>query len=122
MLPGKNVSTVALVPKWLIQQSVSRFPDRLRIRFLITSRSNATRGRMRRYFFDVFADDRLTIDHDGMDLPDIRRVEEEAVRTLAEMVRDKARESRDYQMAVEVRDLTGSLFQVQCTFVRKHQR
>ena len=77
---------------------------------------------MRRYYFDVFVDDRLIVDDDGMDLPDVKRVEEEAVRTLAEMVRDKARESRDHQMAVEVRDLTGSLFQVQCTFVRKHQR
>jgi hypothetical protein len=75
---------------------------------------------MRRYFFDVFVEDRLTIDDDGIDLPDIKRVEEEAVRTLAEMVRDKAREPRDYQMAVEVRDLTGLLFQVQCSFVRKH--
>ena len=74
---------------------------------------------MRLYFFDVFADDRLTIDDDGMHLPGIKRVEEEAVRTLAEMVRDKARESRDYQMVVKLRDLTGPLFQVQCTFVRK---
>jgi len=70
---------------------------------------------MARYFFDFLDSGEITTDDEGMDLPSMHRVQEEAVRSLAEMAKDAARKPHggvDHHMAIEVRDDTGPVLQV----------
>jgi hypothetical protein len=42
---------------------------------------------MKRYFFDLRKDEALAVDEEGTELPSIDAVQEEAVRSLAEMAK-----------------------------------
>ena len=78
---------------------------------------------MRRYFFDFRDGEALIPDEEGMVLPDIGSVQEEAVKALANMVHGAAQKSASLiQMAIEVRDDDGPLMQVRFAFdvVRPH--
>ena len=70
---------------------------------------------MARYLFDFLDSGEITTDDEGIDLPSLHRVREEAVRSLAEMAGDAARKPQrgaDHRMAIEVRDDTGPVLQV----------
>ncbi|WOH67973.1 DUF6894 family protein [Bradyrhizobium sp. BWA-3-5] len=75
---------------------------------------------MRRYYFDMREEDHLAVDLEGLELPDIESVQEEAVQSLGELARDTVREpnyscDRKRRIAIEVRDITGPVLQVKCT-------
>jgi hypothetical protein len=74
---------------------------------------------MRRYYFDLRDGDDLAPDDEGLELPAIERVQEEAARSLADMARDAVRKNHDgpgHQLAIEVRDDVGPVLQVRFTF------
>ena len=74
---------------------------------------------MPRYYFDLRDGDDVSLDDEGLELPSIERVQEEAARSIADMVRDAVRKDRNgagQQMAVEVRDDDGPVLQVRFTF------
>jgi hypothetical protein len=76
---------------------------------------------MPRYYFDLRDDDGLSVDYEGMELPSIEAVQEEAARSLADMARDTVRKpslslSRNHRLAIEVRDEDGQLMIVKFTF------
>jgi hypothetical protein len=71
------------------------------------------------YYFDLRWGDEVTRDEDGVNLPNLESVQEEAARTLAEMVTDMVRRrpnSAEYGMSIEVRDDNGPVLQARFTF------
>ena len=79
---------------------------------------------MRRYYFDIREGDEFVPDEEGLELPTIRAVQEEAARSLGDVARDAARNHRDgasSPMAIEVRDDKGPVMQLRFTFeIRRH--
>ena len=75
---------------------------------------------MRRYYFDFRDGDILAEDEEGIELPDIESVQEEAARSLVDMaksvVSDNSDSSRWHRMVVEVRDDSGPVLQAKFTF------
>ena len=73
-----------------------------------------------RYYFDLRDGDEIAVDEEGLELPGIERVQEEAALSLADMARDAASEHRIDggvpRIAIEVRDDHGPLLQVRFTF------
>ena len=72
---------------------------------------------MTRYFFDVSDGDNIALDEEGMELPHVQAAQEEAARSLADMVRDKFSSEAFPRMAVKVRDCYGPV--VEAKFVWK---
>jgi len=62
---------------------------------------------MQRYFFDIRDGDKLAPDEEGMLLPSLAAVQDEAARSLADLARDMIREQSGQRLAVEVRSTTG---------------
>ena len=66
-----------------------------------------------RYYFDLREGDRVSRDDEGMELPSIARVQEEAARSLADMARDAALTGNtrggSLSMSVQVHDGKGPL-------------
>lgn len=80
---------------------------------------------MSRYYFDMRDDDDVASDEEGLELPTIESVQEEAARSLADMARDAVQTHRDgtrRPMAIEVRDDNGSVLQARFTFEVEKQR
>jgi hypothetical protein len=74
---------------------------------------------MKRYFFDLRKDGALAVDAEGTELPNIDAVQEEAVRSLAEMAKQavpSVLKNGGYRMAIEVRDESGPIMKVRFTF------
>ena len=73
---------------------------------------------MTRYYFDLVDSDGITTDDEGIDLPSMQRVQEEAGRSLADMARDAVvRLDRNaIYMAIEVRDNSGPVMHLKFTF------
>ena len=73
---------------------------------------------MTRYYFDLMDSDGIVTDDEGMELPSMQRVQEEAARSLAGMARDAVvrRDGKATHMAIEVRDAHGPVLQVRFTF------
>ena len=75
---------------------------------------------MKRYFFDLRDGDVISPDEEGMELPDIEAVQEEAARSLADVakdaVRSRGRHVFGHWMAIEVRDEAGPVLQAKFTF------
>ena len=69
---------------------------------------------MRRYFFDIRIGDQIGEDDEGQLLPDLEAVQEETLRTLA----DVAKELPEFppELAVQVRDDDGSVMRVKVIF------
>lgn len=76
---------------------------------------------MKRYFFDYRDGDVLVVDEEGLALPSVRAAQTEAVRSLAELVKDSGADAISTGLqAIEVRDEAGPLLDV--SFVFKFQR
>ena len=62
----------------------------------------------------------ISSDEEGMELPDIEAVQEEAARSLADVakdaVRDRGRHVFGHWMAIEVRDEAGPVLQAKFAF------
>lgn len=77
---------------------------------------------MTRYYFDLRDEQGVMTDEEGMELPTVQAVQEEAAQSLADMARDEMRkelgQDRNHHrsMAVEVRDDDGPLMTVKFTF------
>jgi hypothetical protein len=81
---------------------------------------------MKRYYFDLRDGYILTPDEEGLELPDIEAVQQEAARSLADMATDVVRGRRvsgnGHRMAIEVRDDDGPVLQAKFTFEIDRQR
>jgi hypothetical protein len=73
---------------------------------------------MPRYYFDIREGEDFAPDEEGLELPSIQAVQEEAARSLADMARDSIRkvDGGGHQMAIEVRDDHGPVLQVKLTY------
>jgi hypothetical protein len=76
---------------------------------------------MARYYFDLReADDSLLTDEEGMELASIDCVRREAMRVIAELSEDAARQAhqdgRPNHLAIEVRDGHGPVMRLQFRF------
>lgn len=80
---------------------------------------------MPRYYFDMRHEDEIATDEEGLELPTIESVQEEAARSLADMARDAVQSHRDVTrrpMVIEVRDDSGPVLQARFTFEFERQR
>jgi hypothetical protein len=68
-----------------------------------------------RYFFDI-RDDQLVPDEEGMILPDIEAAQEEATRTLTDLVREAMRGESAGGMTIEVRSQHGPVLEASLTW------
>ncbi|MGX9429916.1 MULTISPECIES: DUF6894 family protein [Bradyrhizobium] len=74
---------------------------------------------MPRYYFDMRDGDELAVDEEGLVLSDVRAVQAEAAKSLADMAREAVHGSPvagKHHMAIEVRDGFGPVMQVKFTF------
>jgi hypothetical protein len=74
---------------------------------------------MRRYFFDMRDGDDVVTDDEGMELPTIDAVQEEAARALADMARVEVPligSGPARHMTIEVRDADGQVMRAKFTF------
>ena len=74
---------------------------------------------MPRYYFDMMDHNGLLADEEGLDLRDLDAAQEEAARSLSDMVRDATRTPTQdpiEQLGVEVRDETGPVMHVRFSF------
>jgi hypothetical protein len=80
---------------------------------------------MSRYYFDMRQGDEIAPDEEGLELPTIESVQEEAARSLADMARDAVQSHCDgtkRPMAIEVRNDSGPVLQARFTFEVGRQR
>jgi len=73
----------------------------------------------RRYFFDRRDGSAFAADEEGIELPNIESVQEEAALSLADMARNVERKhahSVGHRMAIEVRDESGPILKLQFIF------
>jgi hypothetical protein len=72
------------------------------------------------YYFDFRDGDRLIVDEDGINLPNLEDVQEEASRTLAGLawaaIKELGRITRCSLLTVEVRDELGPVMTVEFAF------
>jgi hypothetical protein len=74
---------------------------------------------MTRYYFDLVDDDGLFIDEEGLEFSDLRAVQAEAAKSLADMAREAVHASpclSNRHMTVDVRDKVGAVMQVRFNF------
>ena len=73
---------------------------------------------MKRYHFDIRDGGGFTPDEEGLELPDIEAVQQEAALSLADVARDAVRISRRnaHLMQIEVRDDNGPVLQARFVF------
>jgi hypothetical protein len=72
-----------------------------------------------RYYFDMTDKNGTARDDEGLELSNLKRVQEEAARSLADMARDAvlSPDGQDmHEMAIEVRDDYGPVLQAKLTF------
>lgn len=79
---------------------------------------------MARYYFDIRDGDDLAMDEEGLELLELQAVQAEAAKSLADVARDAVHSfshaKGGRRMAIEVRDASGPVMQVQFIFeVRK---
>lgn len=79
---------------------------------------------MTHYYFDVRNGQGLISDEEGMDLPDMTAVEDEAAKSLADFAKDALlrEHATDHPMVVEVRDREGPVLKVKFAFEFERQR
>ena len=73
---------------------------------------------MRRYYFDLRDGDELTVDEEGLELPDLDAVQQEAARSLRDMTREELYDSigNPAQISVEVREDAGAVMRAWIAF------
>ena len=72
-------------------------------------------GLMKRYCFDIIEGDEIFPDEEGLELSTLEKVQEEAARSLADLVRDAVRtrgNGHSHLMAIEVREESGPILHV----------
>jgi hypothetical protein len=79
------------------------------------------------YFFDMRDGATLLVDEEGVELPNLKAVQIEAVRALGDVARHtlwtKAKSILGHRMAIEVRDGAGPVLQVTFTFeIERHKQ
>ena len=72
---------------------------------------------MPHFYFDVRDDGTLVADDEGIDLPDLQSAQEEAARTLAEIIRNEDSGFSAQRLALEVRDASRPVFRLGFQFV-----
>jgi hypothetical protein len=81
---------------------------------------------LKRYYFDLRDGNALAPDEEGVELPDIESVQEEAALSLADMARNADRthpkHGPGHCMAIEVRDESGPILKVLFTFEADRRR
>ena len=77
---------------------------------------------MTRYFFDIHDGDRITVDVEGLELPDIEAAQEEAALSLAEMIRNRLWDEPVVRMAIHVRDAGGLIVEARFFWEMRHIR
>ena len=81
---------------------------------------------MRRYYFDLVDDNGVSVtDDEGLECRDIRAVQAEAARALADMARDAvhaASDSPTHHLLIDVRDDDGPVMQVRFVFEIRKRR
>lgn len=79
---------------------------------------------MRNYYFDIWTDDSVAIDEDGMRFKSFRAAEQEAERTLACLASraegDRPLNQHLRRLMIEVRDANGRMTQVSRGISTKH--
>jgi hypothetical protein len=63
---------------------------------------------MAQYFFDIIAGDQLSLDEEGMTLPNMEAARREATRSLADLARDT---ERPLALTISVRNCEGPVFE-----------
>jgi hypothetical protein len=74
---------------------------------------------MRRYFFDVRDGEGIIPDEEGMELPTLDAVQDEATHALADMARDKVRSTNGdgaRHLNIQVRDDNGPVMRAKFSF------
>ena len=74
---------------------------------------------MPRYYFDLRDGEELAIDEEGLELSNLRAVQLEAARALADLARATLQDTISgvhHYMAIQVRDDIGPVMQVRFTF------
>jgi hypothetical protein len=74
---------------------------------------------MPRYYFDLRDGEELAIDEEGLELSNLRAVQLEAARALADLARETLQDTISgghHYMAIQVRDDIGPVMQVRFTF------
>lgn len=77
---------------------------------------------MPRYYFDIREGAEIFPDEEGLELATLQAVQEEAARSLAELVRDEVRNHFDGaspRLAIEVRDDNGPVIELALKFELK---
>lgn len=73
-----------------------------------------------RYYFDLRNGEEVAVDDEGVELPSVQAVQEQAALSLADMARDAIRahpnDGARHLMAIEVRDENGPVLQVRLTY------
>jgi len=77
---------------------------------------------MARYYFDLREGTELFPDEEGVELPSLRAAQLEAARSLSGMVQQLEPLAEDGDMAIEVRNEDGPLFQVALVFAIRKQK
>jgi hypothetical protein len=81
---------------------------------------------MARYYLDIRDGDELAVDEEGLELLELRAVQAEAAKSLADVARDAVNSfsagNGGHRMAIEVRDASGPVMQVQFIFEVKKLR
>lgn len=71
------------------------------------------------YYFDLREGEELVVDEEGLELRDMKAVQEEAARTLGGLTWDSVRKfngAQSQQMTIEVRDNLGSVMRIRFAF------
>jgi uncharacterized protein DUF6894 len=69
---------------------------------------------MRRYFCDMQNGEGLTVDEEGVELPDLTAAQQEAALALADMLLDESLDPA--KISVEVRDDAGTVMRARLVF------
>jgi hypothetical protein len=69
---------------------------------------------MRRYYFDMQDGERLAVDEEGVELPDLDAAQQEAALALADMMLDIS--LNPAKISVEVRDDAGTVMRARVVF------
>jgi hypothetical protein len=75
------------------------------------------RAKMTRYYFDLREGDILVVDEEGLELPDIESVHQQAAKSVLDMAKDAVveRGGRMQWMAIDARDDEGPVLQAKFT-------
>ena len=77
---------------------------------------------MKRYFFDMLDQDKLILDDEGIELPNVEAAQEEAARSLADMVKEDLHNETFSNVSVQVRDSEGPILEAKFVWEVRHTK